>query len=169
MMLKAAAASLLLLSLAACNTSPGRQSASLPETPPSAPAPGMNVQEARAAASGHSFLRSAGGDSYEVLYFDAGGRVSLLRADQMKIAHGRWVAEVAPVGASPDPIPAICVTLFAGGADGPRRCMDPKLLSAGDTERVKGDPLGIAKWESVPDSLPRERASLSELRERIRS
>lgn len=167
-MLKAAAALLLVLTLAACNTSPSRQSASLPETPP-APAPGMGLQEAKAAASGHSFLRSAGGDSYEVLYFDGGGRASLLRADQMKIVHGRWVAEVAQVGSSPDPIPAICLTLFTEGASGPRRCMDPKLLSAGDTERVKGDPLGIAKWETVPDTLPRERASLSELRERLRS
>lgn len=169
MMSRLAAASLFALTVAACNTSPGRQSASLPEAPPAAPAPGMGLQEAKAAASGYSFLRSAGGDSYEVLYFDAGGRASLLRADQMKIIHGRWVAEVAPVGGSPDPIPAICLTALGGDASAPRRCLDPKLLAAGDTERVKGDPLGIAKWESVPDSLPRERASLSELRERIRT
>lgn len=169
MMPKLAAASLLILSLAACNTNPGRQSASLPGNPPASPAPGMSLQEAKGVAAGHSFLRPAGGDSYEVLYFDGGGRASLLRADQMKIVHGRWVAEVAQVGSSPDPIPAICLTLFTEGSSGPRRCMDPKLLSAADTERVKGDPLGIAKWESVPDALPRERASLSELRERIRT
>ena len=47
--------------------------------------------------------------------------------------------------------------------------MDPKLLSATDTERQKGDPLGIAKWQTVPDTLPRERSTLSELRDRLRN
>jgi hypothetical protein len=163
-------AALLALSLAACNPGSVRQGPAVePVSPPTAPgAEGMSLDQARAVASGHSFLRPAGSDSYEVLYFDAGGRASLLRADQMKIVHGRWVAEVAQVGSAPEPIPAICLTLFTEGASGPRRCLDPKLLAADDTERVRGDPLGIAKWETVPETLPRERASLSELRERIR-
>lgn len=129
---------------------------------------GMSVVEARGIASGHSFLRPGQDDSYEVLYFDAGGRASILRADQMRIVHGRWSAEVAPVAGSTDPISAICLSLLGGDANAPRRCLDPKLLAAADTERARGDVLGIAKWESVPDTLPRERATLSELRDRMR-
>ncbi|HMO30415.1 hypothetical protein [Enterovirga sp.] len=137
-----------------------------PSAPPAAQAApsGMTVEEARALASGYSFLRPAASDSYEVLYFDPGGKASLLRGELLQIVHGRWSAEMAPVGSSPTPVAAICLTLGAN-----RRCLDPTLLSAANTERQKGDVLGIGTWTTVPESLPRERAPLAELRDRIRS
>lgn len=169
MMTRLASPLVLALGLAACSPSSPRPTTRVEEPLPPVAAPGgMSVAEARTIASGHSFLRPGQDDSYEVLYFDAGGRASILRADQMKIVHGRWTADTAPVAGSPEPISAICLTLLGGDATAPRRCLDPKLLAAADTERAKGDVLGIAKWDSVPDALPRERATLSELRERIR-
>ena len=164
MALKALAACCVAAILAGCTPS-GRSAGGSGPTEPVAPVPGAlgNVEEARAIASGNSFLRASGSDSYEVLYFDPGGKVSLLRAEQFQIAHGRWVAEMAPIGSSTTPVPALCITLNAN-----RRCLDPQLLASA-TEKAKGDILGIGRWDSVPDSLPRERASLEDIRTRLRS
>lgn len=175
MRMKVVAVSLVALCAASCspysNPPTGGTMGPEPSLPPAeaAPssAPGMTVEGARALASGHSFLRPASSDSYEILYFDPGGKASLLRGEQLQIVHGRWSAEMAPVGSSPTPVAAICLTLGASGAS--RRCLDPALLSASNTERQKGDVLGIGTWTTVPESLPRERAPLAELRERIRS
>lgn len=164
MTLKAVAICCVAMLAAACTPS-GRSAggSSAPVDVPPVPGALGNVEEARAIASGNSFLRPSGSDSYEVLYFDPGGKVSLLRAEQVQIAHGRWVAEMAPVGSSPTPVPALCITLNAN-----RRCLDPQLLASA-TEKAKGDILGIGRWDSVPESLPRERASLEDIRTRLRS
>lgn len=167
MMRKGLVASLLALQAVSCSPSGGgRVSVNEPtpapvETPPA----GGSLEDAKAAASGYSFLRPAAEDSYEVLYFDPGGKASLLRADQFQIVHGRWTAEMSPVGSSTTPIAAICLTL--GTAN--RRCLDPSLLAAANTEKARGDVLGIGKWSTVPETLPRERGTLAELRQRIRS
>lgn len=165
MILKAMAACCAAALVAGCTPSGRSAGGSAPPSEVATPAPGAlgSVDEARAIASGNSFLRASGSDSYEVLYFDPGGKVSLLRAEQVQIAHGRWVAEMAPVGSSPTPVPALCITLNAN-----RRCLDPQLLASA-TEKAKGDILGIGRWDSVPESLPRERASLEDIRTRLRS
>ncbi|TDR94773.1 hypothetical protein [Enterovirga rhinocerotis] len=126
------------------------------------------IDEARTLASGHSFLRPSTGGGYEVLYFAPGGKVSLLRSQQSQIVHGQWAAEATPVSSSATPVPSICISLDAAQAGYSRRCIDPRLLKAPNTERARGDVLGIASWQSVPASLPREQASLADLRRRVK-
>ncbi|TDR94771.1 hypothetical protein [Enterovirga rhinocerotis] len=163
------AVSVLVLGAAACSPSGGPSGRIATSEPPPAAVPaGMSVEEIRTTASGHSFLRPAAGDSYEVLYFEPGGRASLLRADQFQIMHGRWSAEMATVGSATTPTAALCLTFRSPDGADSRRCIDPSLLTAATTERSRGDVLGIGRWTSVPETLPRERASLVELRDRIR-
>lgn len=170
MTLKVLPVALLALTVAACDT-PGRSRAPTGE-PPTAAAPGgegTTVEQARSTASGYSFLRPAANDSYEVLYFDQGGRASILRSEQYQIVHGRWTAEMAAVGSSTTPTAAICLSFDTPGGGPTRRCIDPTLLSQANTERAKGDALGIGRWTSVPETLPREKASFAELRARIKN